>query len=963
MVSWKNSLFGVFVAIIIIVQSCAPTQSVDGNDETSVIEFNNVPLEDSNQGREAYGLELVDRALFGETKDGIVIGEYAYFIAGATFIILDVSNYQDPVLVGYLDLPAKLLRMAVDSENSSAYIVNEGHYQDDFLYTVDFRDKENPILSNTLSLIHGYYGSQKDPIVIFQGYLYVLGEKGVAVFDLSDPFHPTLKHDIRNPFPDPFGKDEDYHLFNMNVISGRLWFGAFQEVGYNDFDYSVLGMETWDDGNFSFRYYFKTETFYQFEIIDNYLILLLASTLRVIESRELGWGETYFYQQPDYQDYEFIDSHEGELFVSNLTGIHRVHIDENGSLVPDETIGTTKAYCPVFRFHDSILTFPDLGLKFHDLEQNSTQDVGYYRTSTVERMTMGGSDGDTLLYQPGYDIYGFWNNSQTFSYDLQSRSVEDTGQSSYIIESEGDIILMNGGGNPLTLFDTSGGGMVESGNLTSEFHIGNIEMIGDYIYLESSDRHDQDFGNATFQIIDISDPDVPFIASTIDMGTDLWIESFLVIDQWLILTAKNIVNNSWTLMQFDISDPAHIQFIDQIPLLSAPQYYWGSGTQMAYYDGSITLFYSHKWVYSVPFVNGSLGIDPLHDHPLHDGTTTRRINFRGDYEFIRGIGSFNGTVFIPIDDVNSGISILEVGTGGANFGNGGPRLVGEYPLPQYASAWSCMVHGSKLYVGSLHGLFIFEIKRHTLPIATLPFDELLAEKGDLLVLGEGFDPDGGEVTYSWASEELCDEIECSLLYLSNPTPNPNHIIHWFEEGRIPEYYLILVVTDEMGGIDYDIGKLLFSSRPILYINADPSLVYKKFVVDGGEKITINCSGSRDSDGEIVGYSLQPWGEDPVWVNHSLFFLEFDKKGVYEYNISIIDNDGMITTETYTIEVTDDKRNTIIPGFSGSYSDLLFGFICLIIIIFVIFVGKSQHGSRQSSSDESKLWVPPEERNN
>ena len=123
-------------------------------------------------------VELVGRTLFGEARDVYVTEDYAYVGAGKSLLILDISQKDNPELVGYCDTNGSI---------QGVHVVDNYAYIADFnslLRIIDVTDKENP-----KEVGHCYTDSWLWDVFVLDDYAYVVGGD-LDIIDISNKENP-----------------------------------------------------------------------------------------------------------------------------------------------------------------------------------------------------------------------------------------------------------------------------------------------------------------------------------------------------------------------------------------------------------------------------------------------------------------------------------------------------------------------------------------------------------------------------------------------------------------------------------------------------------------------------------------------------------------------------------------------------------------------------------------------------
>lgn len=153
---------------------------------TSYYDDTPFPYEQRDTRAESSHVDLLSHVLQGELRDVIVLGSYAYTVAGKNFLIFDISDKSNPTPIGILEIPSA--SYGLDIAGSYAYIANSLNG----LWIVDISDATDPSLTgayqieNLLSYDVSVYGN----------YAYVANidfydRGGVTVINIASPSNPT----------------------------------------------------------------------------------------------------------------------------------------------------------------------------------------------------------------------------------------------------------------------------------------------------------------------------------------------------------------------------------------------------------------------------------------------------------------------------------------------------------------------------------------------------------------------------------------------------------------------------------------------------------------------------------------------------------------------------------------------------------------------------------------------------
>jgi hypothetical protein len=125
-------------------------------------------------------------------RDVFVSGNFAYLATGKSFLIVDVSNKNAPIVRGTLSLATPLTALRSVVHNGYAYIGGSASG----LITVDVRNPAAPVLLGSLAP-SGSVGALTVDAAISGSIAFVSnGRGGVAVVDIASPAQPRLLHSV-----------------------------------------------------------------------------------------------------------------------------------------------------------------------------------------------------------------------------------------------------------------------------------------------------------------------------------------------------------------------------------------------------------------------------------------------------------------------------------------------------------------------------------------------------------------------------------------------------------------------------------------------------------------------------------------------------------------------------------------------------------------------------------------------
>ncbi len=191
------------------------------------------------------------------------------------------------------------------------------------------------------------------------------------------------------------------------------------------------------------------------------------------------------------------------------------------------------------------------------------------------------------------------------------------------------------------------------------------------------------------------------------------------------------------------------------------------------------------------------------------------------------------------------------------------------------------------------------------PIADAGFDQTV-KKGDTVTLdgSESYDPDGIITAYLWR------QISGTSVTLSDKTvSNPIFVAEYGgSEGEALGFEL--TVTDDLGAKakDYVTVNITFENQPPTADAGDDQAAEK------GNKITLDGSGSYDSDGEIIYYSWRQIAGTVMKLSDATtvkpYFTISDSKPAGEaliFELTVTDNGNLQNSDQVTVKVSPENR--------------------------------------------------------
>gem|GEM_PF-1493134 len=112
----------------------------------------------------------------------IISGDYAYVGSLQDFHIINISNPNNPTVIGSLNLFISWDVRKIIVVGNNAYLIIGDHFK-----IIDISDKTNPVLNGDINL-----GSFGDGLIISGTYAYVRTAYNLKVFNISNPTNPTV---------------------------------------------------------------------------------------------------------------------------------------------------------------------------------------------------------------------------------------------------------------------------------------------------------------------------------------------------------------------------------------------------------------------------------------------------------------------------------------------------------------------------------------------------------------------------------------------------------------------------------------------------------------------------------------------------------------------------------------------------------------------------------------------------
>ncbi len=168
-----------------------------------------------------------------------------------------------------------------------------------------------------------------------------------------------------------------------------------------------------------------------------------------------------------------------------------------------------------------------------------------------------------------------------------------------------------------------------------------------------------------------------------------------------------------------------------------------------------------------------------------------------------------------------------------------------------------------------------------------------------------FDPDGTIATFSW--KEVSGPANVVFTGSSTATPTVSGLV-------VGTYVFELLVIDNDGATNKDqvtvtvnpeVNKI--NQMPVAYAGTDTTIQLPQ------NSYELNASGSNDPDGTIAGYQWQQIGgpatASAASMDNAVVDLTDLQEGLYEFQLTVTDNQGATATAKVTIDVAKGKGVT------------------------------------------------------
>ncbi len=182
------------------------------------------------------------------------------------------------------------------------------------------------------------------------------------------------------------------------------------------------------------------------------------------------------------------------------------------------------------------------------------------------------------------------------------------------------------------------------------------------------------------------------------------------------------------------------------------------------------------------------------------------------------------------------------------------------------------------------------------PVANAGTDLLLQSPADSIRLNgaASYDQNGNIATYKW------QKIAGGTATLINDSvANP-----WITGLVVGNYLFELTVTDDSLAFDRDTVALFVNSQPLASAGSDGTLTLPN------NSLSLNGSGSSDSDGNIIGFSWRKFSGPTATIISPAAAqtnVNFTTAGTYQFELTVTDNNGGTHKDSVVIVVNPDPN--------------------------------------------------------
>ena len=173
---------------------------------------------------------------------------------------------------------------------------------------------------------------------------------------------------------------------------------------------------------------------------------------------------------------------------------------------------------------------------------------------------------------------------------------------------------------------------------------------------------------------------------------------------------------------------------------------------------------------------------------------------------------------------------------------------------------------------------------NTPPTANAGADQSVTENATVQLAGQGTDPEGSTVTYSWS------QISGPIVSLSSSTdPNATLEAPEVSVGNVDDVVLALTVSDAQGASTTDQVTLSVASADYVVFRADIELpgTSELYKYDPQTDTISKLSGTLISDGNVQRFIVSPNGDFVAYI------AEQDTNDVFELYVAAVDGSGAV----------------------------------------------------------------------
>ncbi|HRN55373.1 MAG TPA: PKD domain-containing protein, partial [Agriterribacter sp.] len=184
------------------------------------------------------------------------------------------------------------------------------------------------------------------------------------------------------------------------------------------------------------------------------------------------------------------------------------------------------------------------------------------------------------------------------------------------------------------------------------------------------------------------------------------------------------------------------------------------------------------------------------------------------------------------------------------------------------------------------------------PVANAGEDQVINPPANEAILdgSASKDPDGSIVSYTWTKISGPQGDQSSIA-------NPNKVTTTVTGLKEGEYVFQLTVKDDKGSEGKDEVRIRVNQPPV--VNAGRDTVIHISILEDVIQATLSGTAT-DSDGDIIGIKWEKFNGDegdiivePDKIKSDVYNL---KKGIYEYTLSVTDNNGATASDNVIIKI-------------------------------------------------------------